>query len=310
MASSTNDNNLLEKLANEGQNAKQKLQLELYLSDLLSEIFNRRLVAIVSKKISPFQPSRNWFYLLDNSNYEIALDLSPFYATTTQAAFFIELVNLADSLKANFAPNELKVISNFSQASPLHEQTLLIVEKSQQVKPLGQIHFATPFLEQLIENYDTSSEASGLLDRNVNVELTLLHPKPIKCHQHESVNLELSGARLLLSNPISGLQLFFSFYNKSNQKYFIILLENSIMNECKEAFPCCLSLGEIGISMNDLLNLRPGSTITFTKPDNWQGTLQLGNTEWAQVSIQLEEEQLRLTVEDVASIEVLKKKAA
>lgn len=290
----------------EKEHKNQKLQLELYLGDLLSEIFNRPLIAIISNKISRFKPNRDWFFLMDNSQYELALDLKPLLQVNSQVAYFMQLIRLASDIRTNFDPAQLKIIEGFSTASPLYEQQLLLMEKGPQTEVIGLISFATPCLLQLIENYDVPSDISTQLMPSRKLDIVLRCLKPVVLQENEHYVLPLNDTCPVLRDTLSGKQYRFTFGASTGEDSIYLKLEDFSMAKDSESFPCSLSLGEIGININDLLELRPGSTISFKKPGIWQGTLQTGNSTWARVSITLEQEELRLTIDEIATLETLK----
>ena len=287
-----------------------QLRFELYLSDLLSQVFEQPLLAIISGRQSRFQATRSWFYLLDDAKFELALDLSGLCGIKTEIAYFMEIVRLAALFRNHFARDELVMIRSFSQATPLFEQQFLVIDKDNPQEPLGEVYCAAPMLDEIIRDYDTSREASALLKHQVKLELLLLYEDITKCRQGSEISVPARSTHLYLSVMGALAECFYPVSYNCWGQGIVLSVEESIMDEIKKSsFPCQLSLGEIGLSMDDVLDLRPGSVVEFKKPENWQGSLQIGSSEWARVAIDIRNDQLVLTVEEVAAIDALKKRS-
>ena len=75
------------------------------------------------------------------------------------------------------------------------------------------------------------------------------------------------------------------------------------MNE-QDNYPDNLSvsmdLGEIELTVEELLSLRPGSKVSFVRPQTLSGCLRLSGGEWAYVDIALSESSMELTVRELA----------
>lgn len=73
--------------------------------------------------------------------------------------------------------------------------------------------------------------------------------------------------------------------------------DNSTRQEVK--FPAVLNIGAVGLSMEELLMLRPGMTISFDRPAVFKAALEVGGIKWVLASLEIAEKEAVLKIEKV-----------
>jgi flagellar motor switch/type III secretory pathway protein FliN len=63
-----------------------------------------------------------------------------------------------------------------------------------------------------------------------------------------------------------------------------------------------LDLGEVELSLDELLALRPGSTVSFARPALLQGAIRVQGGLWALVDIECKEDEISLRVRELTSL--------
>lgn len=60
-----------------------------------------------------------------------------------------------------------------------------------------------------------------------------------------------------------------------------------------------LSLGSVELSLKDFLSLRPGDTVEFERPAEMTGVLSFAGNPWATVSLDLEDDAIKVKILDI-----------
>ncbi|NMC64256.1 MAG: hypothetical protein GYA55_13920 [SAR324 cluster bacterium] len=81
---------------------------------------------------------------------------------------------------------------------------------------------------------------------------------------------------------------------------FIVCGEKCDMNENDLRLQASLNLGSLEMSLNDFMRLRKGAILKFKKPENFAAVLSLEANDWAKVDVQVEDEEIKLVVKEIA----------
>lgn len=79
---------------------------------------------------------------------------------------------------------------------------------------------------------------------------------------------------------------------------FFDMLQEDPMSETLHA-PVTLDLGEIELTAEQLLSLRPGMKLTFERPAQFEATLRIAGTPWAVSDLTLEDGSVQLTITEL-----------
>jgi|GEM_PF-4035423 len=76
-------------------------------------------------------------------------------------------------------------------------------------------------------------------------------------------------------------------------------MDKEFSSNQESKFPATLNIGTVELSLDDLLMLRPGMTISFEKPTHFQATVEVGGQPWAMAAVHIGESEVELKVETV-----------
>ena len=72
-----------------------------------------------------------------------------------------------------------------------------------------------------------------------------------------------------------------------------------VKGELDKKLDCGLYLGELEMSISDLLDLRPGARIEFERPKNFQAIFQAAGGDWAKAEVTLTENGVCLEIKEL-----------
>lgn len=251
--------------------------------------------------------ARNWFVFGDDHGLEIGvafqategLCISPF------ARFEVleRLLKYLPSISSGDGQEEsLKFKGErFTFASPCYEHLF----KWQSLHPFWSDRKKNTGAFWITSNgvYDFNfvSDNKKILEKVVlaNAELCLLPPAIIA----SDTSLRLSEAKVVLSSSYTN-RLYCELHTAKDEKYFNLKIKGvKEMNKTQntEGYPVTVKLATISLTYDDLMQLRPGMTIRCPRPRELKGEMLVADSSWAELSIEIENEQILLKVNNLTN---------
>ncbi len=129
---------------------------------------------------------------------------------------------------------------------------------------------------------------------------TLLLPHRVTLSLRESMSAEqgLFIASPLLYVRVAQLVFLARLSSSGGSRVVFDMLQEERMDNFGGA-PITLDLGEIELSAEQLLRLRPGMKLTFERPAQFEATLRIAGTPWAVSELTVDQERVQLTITDL-----------
>ena len=271
------------------------------LSALMRFLLNESVYAVSAGSISSFVPSRRWIYLCDTSGRECCFALDGKLEVPSDEVFK-EVLSFVER-RLEMLPKDVSCLELLRKPAKIFDcegkYQLLIPEKH--CECAGEIFYAETEagvlgdLKCLSEEFSHELFLAKKLYASLGLRLSRFLCESLQTGDSMSVLPELSLA-------VPGGQSYRCRIEgeTASDPLFLEVLENMNSGEDMESqIYAELNLGQIELSMGDILKLRPGSTISFEKPKVISAALQFGDAAWALVDVRIGNDSIELSVREI-----------
>jgi len=287
--------------------------LEGFLTEFLSHIFQKNLIAVASSKTASICESSNLFCFKCSSGGRIALNFEKLSLGIAAPNYFLKLLQLAPFISAynkNMQQDSKIFLSDRFKdlEQPRFEagEYKIYQRLDHELVDLGLVQLFSTSDLVLNESYEAPLE-SLLYQSQAKISLCAR----ISRSSFESEQLLEIGSFYLESRGLFPPGRFYGNIKISEELMsFDVLDEQAIVSEeipseeegeCKQ-LDIALELGQLTLKIEDLLTLRPGAKISFERPLPFKAVLKVADSQWAHVDVEFAQTGVELTVEKIVKL--------
>jgi hypothetical protein len=271
-----------------GRKISQTLQMEGLLSDIFSCLSGRKIVALETEHVNDFVISESWSYLSFLSFGELAFCYKSSKTDHDLELYENGLNDLADRLGV-----QVKRLPSFGLVVPACERLYRFYEnveiKNACFQMLGSAHVACSgqILRHLGIIYEKNILQYVTKVRTDIVAIVTSNIEGLKKEDRLKCVIKLIAAKGKRSTVV---------VTKNNNNYEFTL--NSAYEESNH-LEVEVSLGAISMSLDEIVKLREGATITLPGTETFRGFLNLGLDSFAEVEIRMDNGEMVLEVQSI-----------
>lgn len=287
-------------------------ETEDFLAVFMSLILSESVVVLYAGCSQDFQEDRSWYYFRSSADSEFCLSLQQQAEKLPTARYFTALLSMSEKLSSVEDKSSADMLQVESISFDPEEEHLFLVFD------LNGGWCGNFFFAGDLSTIDGARYNDNYLDNC----RSLLWPKSIS--YHFELFLQLLIGRDDLVNGANLLPLETNFYLKENLKInsqkegelwalavkaaegnlVLTLLESVMIEESKkqDTVDVSLSVGNIEISSDQILQLRPGTEIEIEETEAFQGIMKVEGHDYAYVTVIMEDQQPTIRIDQIITL--------